>query len=96
MHRFLHCRNKNIEFQLPHVNISGTNDCGNTLSEAFKRCISFQDVLCCRDFSKIVVASFAHQIKSEYYGVNQYLSIEGISMEHFSAPIQTEAAESPQ
>ena len=31
-----------------------------------------------------VVASFAHQIQSEYYDGNISVSIEGISLEHFS------------
>ena len=52
---------------------------------AFKRCESFQDVLCCRDYADRVVANFANQIQSEYYGGNRSVSIEGIVLEHFSA-----------
>ena len=37
---------------------------------AFKRHELFQDILCRRDYAKMVVASFANQIKSEYYGGN--------------------------
>ena len=40
--------------------------------------------------------SFAQQIESEYYGINRYVSIEGISLEHFSAPTQIETSETPQ
>ena len=39
-----------IEFHLPHIQIQGTNKCGNTCHEAFKCHISNQDVLCCRDY----------------------------------------------
>ena len=56
---------------------------------AFKRRESFQYVLCCRDYAEIIVASFSHQIKPEYYGGNRYVSIEGIALEHFSALPQT-------
>ena len=52
---------------------------------AFKRRELFQDVVCRRDYAERVVASFANQIQSEYYGVNRSLYIEGIALEHFSA-----------
>ena len=67
-----------FSFHLPHVRILGTNDCGNTLCEEFKCNISNQDFLCCRDYVDRVVASFAHQIQSEYYGVNRAVSVKGI------------------
>ena len=56
----------------------------------FKCRKSFQDVLCRRDYSDRVVASFVHQIKSEYYGGNISISIEGIILEHFSSSAQIE------
>ena len=46
--------------------------------KSFKRRELFQDVLCRRDYFERVVVSFANQIKSEYYGGNIYVSIEGI------------------
>ena len=51
---------------------------------AFKRHGLFQHVLCCRDYADRLVAIFANQIQSEYYGGNIYVSIEGIVLEHFS------------
>ena len=42
----------------------------------------------------MVVAGFAHQIQSEYYGGNRSVSIEGIVLQHFSALPQT-GIESP-
>ena len=45
---------------------------------AFKQRGLFQDILCRRDYAERVVASFANQIKSEYYSVNISVSIEGI------------------
>ena len=53
-----------LTFHLPHVQIIGTHHCGNTLREEFKRCESYQNVLCCRDYAEHAVDSFAHQIKS--------------------------------
>ena len=47
-------------------------------------------MLCCRDYAERVVASFSHQIQSEYYGGNISVSIEGIPLEHFSALPHTE------
>ena len=39
-----------------------------------------------------MVASFAHQIQYEYYGDHRYMHIEGIALEHFSAPTHTETS----
>ena len=74
-----------LAFHLPHVRILGTNHCGEIRRTAFKRCESFQDVLCRRDYDKRLVERFADQIQSEYYGGNISVSIEGIALEHFSA-----------
>ena len=57
---------------------------------AFKRRELFQDVLCRHDYAERVVASFANQIQSEYYGGNISVSIEGIALEHFSASQQAD------
>ena len=80
---------KKILFHLPYVHIIGTNNCGNTCSKEFKLCSLFQNGLRCIYYSEIVLASFAHQIQSEYYGVNIYVSIEVILFYHFSAITQT-------
>ena len=79
-----------LAFHLPHVRILGTNHCGELRRTAFKRRELFQDVLCRRDYADRVVASFANQIQSEYYGGNRSLSIEGIALEHFSAAPQAD------
>ena len=65
-------------FYLTHVHILGTNHCGSTRREAFKRRISFQYMLCCYGYSEIVISSFSHQIIYAYYDINRYVSIEGI------------------
>ena len=36
------------------------------------------------------IVSFANQIKYKYYGCNQYVSTQGISVEKFSATTQPE------
>ena len=79
-----------LAFHLPQVRILGTNHCGELLRTAFKRRELFQDVLCRRDYAERVVASFANQIKSKYYGGNRSVSIEGIALEHFSAAPQSD------
>ena len=53
-----------LAFHIPHVQILGTNHCVDSRQTAFKHRESFKDVLCCRDYSERVVASFSHQIKS--------------------------------
>ena len=79
-----------LAFHIPHVQILGTNHCGDSRRTASKIRESFQDVLCRRDCAEIVVASFAHQIQSEYYGGNISVSIEVIVLENFSALPHTE------
>ena len=48
----------------------------------------YQDVLCRRYYEEHVVAIFAQQMQSEYYGGNISAYIEGILLEHFSATDQ--------
>ena len=72
------------------MRILGTNHCGELQQKAFKRSELFQDVLRRRDYAERVVASFSNQIKYEYYGGNISVSIEGIALENFIAPLQTD------
>ena len=72
------------------MRILRTNHCGELRQTAFKQRALFQDVLCCRDYAERVLASFANQIQSEYYGGNRSVSIEGIALENFSAPLHTD------
>ena len=62
----------------------GKSHCGYSRQTVFKRRKSPQDVLCRRYYADRAVASFPHKIKSDYHGGNLSLSIEGISLEHFS------------
>ena len=78
-----------LAFHIPHVQILGTNHCGDSCRTAFKRRKSFQYVLCCRDYAEMVVARFSKQIEKKYYGGNISVSIEDIVLEHFSALPQT-------
>ena len=77
-------------FNLPHVRILGTNNCGEMQRAAFKRLELFQDVLCCRDYAERVVARLTNQIQPEYYSGNISVSIEGIGLEHCSAAPQAD------
>ena len=51
-------------FHPPHVRILGTNHCGEIRRTVFKGRELFQYVLCRRDYTERVVASFANQIQS--------------------------------
>ena len=79
-----------LAFHITHVQILGTNHCGDSRRNAFKPRESFQYVLCIRDYAERVVAIFAHQLQSEYYGGNRYVYIEVIALEHFNALPQIE------
>ena len=50
-----------LAFHIPHVQILGTNNCGESCRTAFKRSKSFQYVICCRDYVEMLVDSFLHQ-----------------------------------
>ena len=73
---------------MTHIQIIGTNNCGNINQEALKNFAYYQYVLCCQYYAECVVASFAHQIHSEKYSGNRYMSIEGMVLEKFSATDQ--------
>ena len=79
-----------LAFHIPCVKIMVANHCGDSRRTVFKRRKSFQYVLCQREHSERVVASFTNSIQSEYYGGNRSVSIEGIAFEHFIALPQTE------
>ena len=66
------------------MRIIGTNHCGEIRRTAFKRCELYQYVLCRRYYAYMVVESFTNKIKSEYYGGNISVSIEGVTLEKFS------------
>ena len=63
---------------MPHVHIFGTHHCEKERREEFKRHGNLHGVLCRRDYAEQVVSIFSHKIKSEYYGGNRSVSIEGI------------------
>ena len=53
-----------LVFHIPRVQIMGTSCYGDSRQNEFKCSKSFQDVLCCRDYSEKLVASFSNQIQS--------------------------------
>ena len=55
---------QNLAFNIPHVLILGTNNCGEMQRTAFKRRELFHGVLCRRDYYERLVASFNNQIQS--------------------------------
>ena len=67
------------------MRILETHYCGKERCEAFKLQGDLNDFLCHRGYAERVVSIFARQNELEYYGGNRSLSIEGISLEHFSA-----------
>ena len=46
-------------------------------------------MLCTCDYAERAVDISPHQIQSEYYGGNRSVSIEGITLEHFSALLKS-------
>ena len=52
-----------LAFNLPHVCILGTNNCGEIQCTAFKICGLFQYVLCRRDYAERVISRFSNQIQ---------------------------------
>ena len=67
-----------LAFHISHLQILGTSNCVDYIWTAIKRCESFQDMICRRDYAERGVAIFDHQIQSEYDGENISLSIGGI------------------
>ena len=76
---------QSLGFQLPHVRILSKNHCSELRRTSFKYRKLFQDIICRCDYDEGVVATFAHKIQSEYFSGNRSVSIEGISLENFSA-----------
>ena len=74
-----------IAFCFPHVCILGTHHFVKERRDEFKIWGNLHDVLCFRDYAEQVVASFSHQIQSEYYGGNRSVSNEGVYLVHFNA-----------
>ena len=70
----------------------GTDNRGKENCEEFKLQGKQHDVLCRSDYADTIVSSFSHQIKSEYYGGNRSVSIEGIVLENFSASNQSSSS----
>ena len=64
-----------LAFNITHVRILGTNNCGEMQQTDFKQSESFQDVLCCHDFYERAFEIFSHQIQSGYYNGDRSVSI---------------------
>ena len=60
---------QNWAFHIPHIQILGTNHCGEFRQTTFKHRETFQDVLCRCDYAERVVAGFS----TEY---NQNIMVE--------------------
>ena len=54
-----------LAFQIPHVQILGTNHCIDSHQNAFKHREQFQGMLCSRGCAERVVDIFAHKIQSK-------------------------------
>ena len=77
-----------LALHLLHVYILGTHHCVNSLWKSFKYFIVYHSVLWCQDYADLVVPSFSHQLQSEYYSSNIYVSIQGIVLEQLSNSYQ--------
>ena len=70
-----------LAFHSAYVKISSTNNCGKQQRKVFNRIRSKKDVKTGRHFSEIFTATCFNRNKSECYGSNQSVSIEGISVD---------------
>ena len=46
--------------------------------------------MCWCDYEECMAASITNQIQLEYYGVNRYISNEGITLEKYKQSLQTQ------
>ena len=79
-----------LAFHIPHIQILGTNHCGDSFRTKFKCHKSFQDVLFHRYYYERVDDSFPPKIQPESYCGNRFMSIEGILLENLSELSLTE------
>ena len=75
---------------MPHVRILDTLHCGKEHYKAFKCQGLFQYLLQQIDYVEHMLACFANQIFSEYYGDNWYVSVEVIVLEKYRQLYQTQ------
>ena len=78
-----------LAFHIPNIQILGMNHCGDSRRTVFNAANHFKmcyfSVITHLDYAERVVASFSYQMQSKYCGGNISVSIEGITLEHFSA-----------
>ena len=74
------------------MRILGTQQRGKERREAFKHRSKYHEILCRSDYAGIIVSIFAQQIKSKYYDGNRSASIEGIALENFRSPTQSNSS----
>ena len=72
-----------LAFHLPHVQILGTNEVGNTRRQALHSRASKQDCSCKRDYAERFSDVTAIQVHSQHWGGNRTLSMEGVALEYF-------------
>ena len=68
---------------LLHLRILGHLHCGFIRHKALKSCGLFIYAMSRHDFEERLIAIFANQIQSDYFGSNWYISMEAIVLEHF-------------
>ena len=73
-----------LDFHIPHIQIIGTNHCGDSCITVYKRRKSFQIVLCFRDYADKVVVCFAHQYNHNIM-VEIYLCL--LMVLHWNIPV---------
>ena len=81
-----------LAFHLPHMRILGTHHLVKERHEEFKSRRKKFDVFFRSDHGERIVSLFDHQIKYEYYVGNMSVSIEGVSLERFSASNQASSS----
>ena len=74
---------KKNDFHLPHVNILGTNNCGEKRGEAFERRHMLMDIKRPHDYAEHISFKIFNKIIYDHYGSNRSFSKEGTALDHF-------------
>ena len=73
---------------MPRLCILVIHHCVKERYEAFKSCVTYQDVLCRFEYAEQVVERFEKQVQFAYYNENKSFFIVGIALYQFSDPHQ--------
>ena len=74
-----------LPFNLSHVSILGSMECGKTRNDCFLDNASKNNLKLRIDYAEKISKATSIEIQSQHWGGNRQLSMEGISVEYFPA-----------